>query len=217
MTTEIRYRDIFGNLLSPEQLEIAENDYGVEQYLDGQLKRIDFYSDGDRDGGMYYLSPDDDLSTVLNDVKEIWNNAYIYVDSQNVGEFIIRNWEIYKGLDKISKGKTGYDNQGREIANQYLDLSTSVVLKTTKKYYLQNLSEFSNEDNIPGFGVLDFDYNYDPIPAGMIMVLVNLPGFEHKEYYIDNQQNILLNPLIARVFSWNDETYYHNTSPFIPI
>jgi hypothetical protein len=116
-------------------------------------------------------------------------------------------------LAKIGQGRIIFDNQGREIAYEAVDVVGSNVLYTTKKYYLPSVGKFVDSGDIMNFGILDFRYDIDP--AG-ITVDVNLPGFEYKTHIINDQQNILNHPSITPLFSWDEQSYYH-TSQLLPI
>lgn len=214
MDIEIKYKNVFGEEISKQQAQASMEIYDQEQYIDGELKRIDSIENNQIVSGKYYLSPEEDLQSVVSQFKSIWKDGYFYLDKQLIGDYTLRTWEVYQGLNKVYKGQTVYDIQGREIAEQFLDVNTLQVLYTIKTHYLSSFGEFDNSDDVLNYGILRFYYNFPSI--GTFKVEVNLPGFDHKDYPISDRQNILTHPMIKQVFSWNEEVYYHNSHPLIP-
>jgi len=215
MAIEIVYKNISGDIITLAEAQALNEWYDKIYYKDGEIKRIDEYIGDSSTTGSYYLDIDEDLSTALEAMENQWTSGNFYLDKQFTGKYLIRNWETYKGFEKIHKGKTIYDDKNREIALQLLDLGTSEVLRTEKTYYLERFGRFINVGDVMRFGTIDFNYNSDYHDV-KIEVNVNLPGYEHKQYYIKSNRNVLLEPLIAEVFSWENETYYHSAVPFIP-
>lgn len=212
MATVIRYTNISGSQLTKQQVSNTE-DYKMEEYIDGVLKRIDVYYDNKIDNGIYYLASNEDLQTVLVNLSETWRFSFIYFEDQFFGNFKLKDWEIYEATVLIIKGKTVYDELNREIAIQYLDIDSLEVTSTNKIFYLPDFGDFENTDDMPRFGQFEFYYSTD---SSKLKVEVNLHGFELKEYYITNDRNILQHFLIAPIFSWDDHLYYHSAMPLIP-
>ena len=112
------------------------------------------------------------------------------------------------------KGKTVYDTQGREIATHYLNVPSLTTKYVQKIFYLTNYGNFRNDDEMPDFGIFTFFYGMSA--PGEIKVNINLPGFDHKQYKIDGDDNELNHFLIAPLFSWINNPYYHYALPLIP-
>jgi hypothetical protein len=212
MSIEIKYFNLMGNSITQQEAQEEGGDYRAAQYINNQLKKVDCFEYGILDNGEYYLSPDEELITVLNDFSSVWKWGIFYVNKQIFGQYSVWNWEIYKGLTKIDMGRTVFDNQGREIAYEIIDIISLNVKYTIKYYYLPSVGKFVDSGDIMNFGILDFRYDNDPVG---ITVDVNLPGFEYKTHIIKNQQNILNHPSITPLFSWDEQSYYH-TSQLIP-
>lgn len=128
-----------------------------------------------------------------------------------MGTFTLREWETYGGTDLISKGKTLFDNQDRRVATEFLDINSSQIKSIEKKFYLTIHDEYIDIDGLPDFGQLSFYYKED-----LIIVEVNLPGFEDDNYRISDNENVLNNLLIRPLFKWEDHPYYHRALPLIP-
>lgn len=212
MSIEIKYFNLMGNSITQQEAQEEGGDYRAAQYINNQLKKVDCFEYGILDNGEYYLSPDEELITVLNDFSSVWKWGIFYVNKQIFGQYSVWNWEIYKGLTKIDMGRTVFDNQGREIAYEIVDMISLSVKYTIKKYYLPSVGAFVDSGDVMDFGVLEFRYNYG---SGSITVDVNLPGFDNKRHIIKGQQNILKHALITPLFSWDEQSYYH-TSQLIP-
>lgn len=202
-----------GNSITQQEAQEGVEDYSAAQYINNQLKKIDRFEYGILDNGEYYLSPDEELISVLNDFSSVWRSGVFYINKQIFGQYSVWNWEVYKGLTKVDMGRTVFDNQGREIAYETIDIISVIVKYTIKKYYLPSVGKFVDSGDVMDFGVLEFRYNYG---SGAITVDVNLPGFDNKRHIIKGQQNILKHALITPLFDWDEQIYYH-TSQLIPI
>lgn len=211
MKITIKYKDILGADLKATELTSAGN-YYMEHYLDGELKRIDEYEANRITDGTYYLSPEEDLQTVLLEVQDVWRFSEFYTTKQVIGNYTVWDREIYKALTKVEIGKTVFDDQGREIAIQYLDIDTLQIIKVYKIHHLLSFGSFIDAGDVARFGTLDFTYDlYD----NKRTVEINLPGFENDLYYLP-QNNILSHPMIVPLFKWNEYPYYHGALPLLP-
>jgi len=216
MGTEIKYKNAFGEELSLQQIKSTSSDYSQEQYVDGELKRIDEFEAGEVVYGIYYLSEGENIQTVLNELSEVWETAEVYTSKETIGDSTARNWELYKGIQKINSGKNVYDSENREIASQQVSVLTGGITSVTKIFYLETFGSFIDNGDVQNFGTIEFDYVYSEQIPGQIRVMVNLPGYEIKEYYLSERKNVLLEPLIREVFIWEDHPYYHSSFPLIP-
>ncbi|HMO63396.1 MAG TPA: hypothetical protein PKC39_13975 [Ferruginibacter sp.] len=212
----IKYKNVFGEVLTEQQTQADINFYTKEFYDSGTLKKVEHYHKGLNPKIVYYMSDDEVLATVVLDIKNQYGGGSLYFNKQVTGSYTVWDWEFYDGLTIIEKGKEVLDNQNREIAHQELDLISLEVLKTTKKYYIEDLGEFAEYATDFDTGILKFDYNMPHLEIGEISVEVNLPGFELDIYTISQTENILLDSSIATIFTWADHPYYHNASPLIP-
>jgi hypothetical protein len=217
MSTEIKYKNFEGELLTPQQLAVINDDYSKEQYIDDKLKRVDYYIRGSINWGAYYLEDGENIQSVLTGLGEVWQSTLLFLDEQAVGGYVARNWEVYQGANKLDKGRTVYDSLNREVGEETLSLNTLDVIKVTKKYYLDQFGPFIDDGYVLNFGTFEFTYDSPGLPSEKIRVWVNLPGFDHKDYPINDQRNELTHPIIRKIFIWEDHPYYHSSSPFIPI
>ncbi|ARS39251.1 hypothetical protein CA265_06015 [Sphingobacteriaceae bacterium GW460-11-11-14-LB5] len=210
MSTTIKYKNLYGEDMTLQQLPNV-GDYDKLQYENGNVKRIDSYYDKKLDSGTYYLSSTEDKQAIVLEFSNIWISTEIYLNTQSVGTFTLREWETYGGTDLISKGKTLFDNQDRRVATEFLDINSSQIKSIEKKFYLTIHDEYIDIDGLPDFGQLSFYYKED-----LIIVEVNLPGFEDDNYRISDNENVLNNLLIRPLFKWEDHPYYHRALPLIP-
>ena len=210
MSTTIKYKNLYDEDITLQQLPNVEN-YDKLQFENGNVKRIDSYYDKKLDSGTYYLSSTEDKQAIVLEFSNIWISTEIYLNTQSMGSFILREWETYGGTNLISKGKTLFDNQDRRIATESLDINSSQTKSIEKVFYLTIRAEFIDIDGLPDFGQLSFYYKED-----LTIVEINLPGFEDDNYRIIDNENILNNLLIRPLFKWEDHPYYHNASPLIP-
>ncbi|NTE00506.1 hypothetical protein G6M26_23445 [Agrobacterium tumefaciens] len=210
MSTTIKYKNLYGEDITLQQLPNVA-DYDKLQYENGNVKRIDSYYDKKLDSGTYYLSSNEDKQAIVLEFSNIWMSTEIYLNTQSMGNFILREWEAYGGTNLLSKGKTLFDNQDRRIATEFLDINSSQIKSVEKKFYLTLRDEFIDTDGLPDFGQLSFYYKED-----LTIVEINLLGFEDDNYRITDNENILNNLLIRPLFKWEDHPYYHSASPLIP-
>ncbi len=77
---------------------MLNDDYLQEQSVDGNLKRVDYYVNNEIIAGAYYLSPGEDLQSFLMEIQGTWQNAYIYINEQAIGNYTTRDWLFYIGL-----------------------------------------------------------------------------------------------------------------------
>ena len=212
----MKYKSAFGEELSWQQVELTNSDYSQEQYLDGELKRIDEFESGQVAYGSYYLSELENVQTVLNELSAVWETAEMFISKEITGDYTTRNWELYQGIEKINSGQNVYDSNNREIASQKIDISTGEITSVKKTYYLETFGSFIDSGDVMDFGTIEFDYIYQLQIPGQIRIIVNLPGYEIKEHYVSEKKNVLLEPLIREIFIWEDHPYYHSSSPLIP-
>jgi hypothetical protein len=214
MNTEIKYKTLAGEYLTEHEIKVLQDHYLKEFYEDSALKKIEYHFHTVLLS--YYLSAEEDLSTVIADSQDVYGGSTFYFNKQTAEVYTVWDWEVYDGLVKIEKGKIVYDAQNREIAEQVLDITTLAVIKTTKKYYLEDLGGFAANTPVYNNGTLEFNYNFSNLNIGEISVQVNLGGFELNPYIINASKNVLLHPMIAAVFNWKGNTYYHHALPLIP-
>ena len=216
MSTTKKIKNFYDQEITLQQAKLSD-EYYTEQYEDGELKKVDYYAKNALLDGEYYLSPGEDLQTILNNFQHIWTFTTVFFDKQVTGSYVAWNWEIYKGLIKEEEGVVVFDAQGRRIVYQARDLNKPTEVKTTKTYYLENLQPqpdyIFNEYDIPDFGTLEFFFNSDN-PG--VTVAVNLDEFNRDLYPITDSESILNHFLIAPLFSWEDNPYYHSAEPLIP-
>jgi hypothetical protein len=213
MSITIKYKNFLGKEISENRV-LSLDEYEKEYFEDGILKKIESFDDNEVEMGTYFLSPGEDLNTLINQFKDIWSVSLFYVSETVTNNYIVREWKDYRGAQMQATGKSVFDEAGREIATQYLDKGTLAVLYTEKHYFLSSFGSFEDAGNVNQFGTIDFIYDKSAI--GEKVFLVNLPGFEHKSYSLPSYQDILLHPLIVPVFNWWEETYYHNATPLVP-
>lgn len=212
MSTTIKYKNLYGEDMTLQQLPNV-NDYNKVQLENGTTKRIDTFYDKELNSGIYYLSPNEDMQSILLEFSKIWLSTEIFLNTQLMGAFISKEWEIYKGITLVSKGRTIYDDQEREIAAEFLSLNTFQVEFVEKRFYLTSLGEFIDVNGLPGFGRFDFYYTIGSIEVN---AEVNLPGFEIDIYKITDTQNIFNHSMIRPLFKWEDHPYYHSALPLVP-
>ncbi|PWK77229.1 hypothetical protein LX99_03040 [Mucilaginibacter oryzae] len=208
MATEIKYKNALGLQVSAQQANLLIGDYSHELYVDGVLKKIDLFEDGQLDNGEYFLSEGEDIQSALLLTQSEWNSGVYLTKVQQTANYTLFDWILYEKTTKLEEGKRLVDNQGRVIAEQYMDLSTHAIRYTVKYSYLANLGSFVNSGTISNYGTLEFTYGYRE--PNEIMVEVNLPGFNNETYFITAEDNILNHPIITPLFSWDTQIYYHS-------
>jgi hypothetical protein len=213
MSITIKYKNLFGKEITENQVSSLD-EYDKEYYEDGILKKIESYEDHIVDVGTYYLSPGEELNTLVNQFKDLWRLSFFYVSETSVGTCVVRDWKDYRGGVMQATGKSVFDEFGRKIATQILDINTLAVRYTKKHFFLSYFGNFIDAGDVNRFGTLDFIY--DRRFSGDKEFLVNLPGFENKSYSLPTYQDVLLHPLIVPVFNWLEQTYYHNATPLVP-
>ncbi|WP_316768704.1 hypothetical protein [Pedobacter frigiditerrae] len=212
MSTIIKYTNTNGENITSQQLSNVK-DYDKKLYIDGVLKRVETYFDGELNYGTYYLSLDEDKQGIVSEFSTIWRDVEIYFNTLTFGDFTSKDWEVYRDASIVLKGKTIFDNQNREVARQIVDVNSLEVKSTEKTFYLTSYGSFTNEDDIPRFGEFNFYYNAD---STEIKVHINLPDYEFGDYIISSNQDIFDDPWISPLFEWIDHPYYHNALPLIP-
>jgi hypothetical protein len=94
MAIEIKYINLLGNDITQQQAQIVGEDYSAQQYVDNQLKKVEHFEGNTLDNGEYFLSPDETLTTVLNEYKSVWNWGIFYSNSIIFGiGTLIKNWQ----------------------------------------------------------------------------------------------------------------------------
>ena len=212
----IKYKNAFGEILTEQQVQIFHDHYKKEFYENDYLKKIEFYHPNSQPSLVYYLSSNENLTSVVSDSQSTYRGGTFYFNRQLVGTYTVWDWEFFDGVLKKGKGKKVFNDQGNEIAYQEINPITMQVLRTIKKYYLQNLGEFAEMEPVLDNGIFEFDYNDPDLEAAEINVMVNLPGFEMHSETINKTKNILLHPMIAAIFTWSNHSYYHSALPLIP-
>jgi hypothetical protein len=148
-----------------------------------------------------------------------WRSTQIYTGEQAVGLFTQLPFELYKGLTKFATGCEVLDKDGRQIAFD-LQSSTGEVLRTWKTYHIPPAlldGLFVNEEGIPNYGTIEFHYGKPIDGIRKLTAEIYLSGYEHKNFIINDDRNILVeDPVLARLFSWSDNPYYHYVDPLIP-
>ncbi len=206
-------KNVIGEVLTQEQAKV-EDDLYEEHYIEGKLKMINEYDKGTLCGITYYLSEGELLDEIVQSFKDKVIVGYYFTIGTAYGDYTLKDLEIYRGLVKVAQGKSVFDNLGREIAHQAINIDDQRIIYTEKTCYLTNVGKFIDSGDFGDFGTLQF--TYDQRFSGDITVLVKLPGFELKQYYITPTQHILLHPMISPLFSWEKEIYYHNATPLVP-
>lgn len=213
MNTQVKYKNIFGEELTIQQIGLPDQEYEAELYVDGSLKKIDGYVNGNLEYGTYYLASEENLDSILTQYKDTWNSIFIYMNKQIIGDYSTEDWESYNGFVKVIQGKSVYDSLGRLICSVQIG-SDGSISKTTKIYYLESYGVLDFDHDIPDYGTFDFHYDYSP--TSPMSVGINLPGFEHKLYNPLNENNIFSHFMLTPIFNWNDHPYYHNADPLVP-
>jgi hypothetical protein len=212
MSTSIIFKNLAGTILTSQQTLISKY-YSKEYSTDGKLYKIENYENSQLSGGAYFLSGAETLLEVVTQFNNIWpNGGQFYYNKQQIGEYSLWDWECYKGLDITSKGKAVFNDQMKFITYQKVDVSTLEIKETSKYYRLSNFEDFETDTNLSDYGKLEFIYR----PEENIQVTIGLSGFEDDIYTIDEDDNILYNPLLTPLFSWDDETFYHSAEPLVP-
>ncbi|QTE39958.1 hypothetical protein J3L18_13185 [Mucilaginibacter gossypii] len=208
MAIEIKYKNSLGVEVSAQQANLLQGDYSSEHYVDDVLQKIDIYENGELSTGEYYLSEGENLQSVLAEYQSLWSSGTFFTNKQQVGNYTVMNWGLYEKTEKLEEGRKVWDNQGRIIAEEHVDAATHQVLYTVKYFYLTNFGSFAYTDRVLNYGTLEFTYGLSE--PDEITVSVNLPDFDNEIYYITEEENILNHPLIAPLFSWDTQTYYHS-------
>ncbi len=217
MSIFIKYENSDGQEISRQQT--FQTDYYTKVfYTDGQRTLVEYYYDQKLDGCGCYLAADEDLPSKLNELSKKYDVIEINREHRFYARYVEYIWEKYVGLVKTAEGKQVLDKHYREIAYQALDLPTGKTTALTKTYYISEevLKNFSNEDGLPQFGTIEFIYYYAGTPNSYLRVLIKLPGYEHKDYSISEEQNIFSDPYLKGVFSWENNPYYHEAFPLLP-
>jgi len=218
MADEIIYKDLFHKTVSLDEAMNDRDGYFKCYCRAGKLKRIDACNfDGRIYEYTYYSDKNENFEEILATAESICDSATIYFNEQTESKYSIWDRWIYLKNDIVEKAKAVFDERNREIAEQILDINSLEVKKTTKKHYLNRLGPFIDDDTVINFGTLEFYYDYPYLSDKKIEVRINLPGYDHKPYYITPDKNVLLEKnRILNVFSWYDNPYYHSREPLVP-
>lgn len=219
MSTTIQYKNVWGEILTSEQVLTIQDYYRKEFYEDSDLKKVEYYYTSEKklNGLEYYLGAGEDLTTVVSSNIETYGNGTFYYNKQITPGYTSWDHYSYNGDDLIGKGKIVYDNKFREIAYQDTDVLTNEITRTIKKFYLEDLGDYADDDSPMQKGMFEFHYNFDDLGPDEIYVDINLSPFvDSGGYIIDSSKNILTHPLITPIFTWDDHPYYHAQDPLVP-
>ncbi|WP_026904658.1 hypothetical protein [Pedobacter glucosidilyticus] len=218
MNTEIKYKNYFDEILTPQQVKHLNDEYFKEYYEYGFLKkREEFSATNELEHGEYFLSLNENINDVINEFKNVCKTGTYYFNKQLGQGFSLWQYVYYTGVSQLSKGKIVYNTEGKLIAHQEINHLNDQIIRTRKTYYLSNLDGFPDfDDLVARYGTLQFNYNHSSLLPGEICVWVNLTGFDHKEYYIKNNQNIFNHFMLSSLFPWTSHPYYHSASLLLP-
>lgn len=150
-----------------------------------------------------------------------YNEVGFYFNKLKINNFTTWDVESYTNQICTGKAKVAFDNRGRKLASQNIDVTTLAIMETEKYYYLDNLGPFSEFQPVIDNGVFEFYYNYDAYDPGDVFVVINLLLHQDASgggYIIDDDENVFLeDEMLASVFNWQSNPYYHSAEPLIPI
>lgn len=204
------YKNNNRQILTSQQI-LIQDDYTKEVYENSILKRIEIFQDFKISYSLIFLSPSESIIDIVDQYKNHdYGNIFCY-NKQQFGIYTAWDYEGYTGTVNDEKGKIVFDDMWREICMQSIDITTLEVSSIKKIFYLNNFEHFHTPSDLPGYGTIHFFYEQDKIS-----VSIGLLNFEMDIYFITPEKNILLNTSIRKVFSWENETYYHSAEPLIP-
>jgi hypothetical protein len=193
----IYYTDYHGNLLTEQQLQLADSYIKVFK-VDNRLRKEEFYNDGILSSSIYYVefgSPHNDLlnlnleSISINEIEDV-NSNYTKYHSYGYKNGIIQN----KGLSV----RTNFNDVA--IMYQGLDLQTNLPdYNSAFKLY---------EDKNNGY---EFEFNYYPT-GELASVIVSNDTISFYEEYRSSELDLIPN------FEWWNQysSYYLNAVPAVP-
>jgi hypothetical protein len=193
----IYYTDYNGNLLTEQQLQLADSYIKVFK-VDNRLRKEEFYNDGILSSSIYYVefgSPHNDLlnlnleSISINEIEDV-NSNYTKYHSYGYKNGIIQN----KGLSV----RTNFNDVA--IMYQGLDLQTNLPdYNSAFKLY---------EDKNNGY---EFEFNYYPT-GELASVIVSNDTISFYEEYRSSELDLIPN------FEWWNQysSYYLNAEPAVP-
>ena len=216
MSTTIKFKNLFGKNITEQQAQLSSEFFIKEFYEDATLRKIESHSKNKSIPWLsYYVYPGEDFSAALLSVQQDYGGGSFFYNRQEFGIYTAWDYEVYDGMQKVGKSIYVLDDSNREIAEQKLDPITLEILKTTKKFYVEDIGEFSDFEPVENNGTLEFEYDTSVTPTE-VWVQINLPGYEVYPTIISSGENILLTPRLNSIFNWANHVYYHDASPLIP-
>jgi hypothetical protein len=155
MSTTIKYTNFHGEPISEKQLEMSDS-YSKQIYENNVLKKIEDYVIASRinqnvvlRGGEYYLSPSENLQTVLNELLPTARRWTIYFDRQtnSFGDYY---WEYRQYNDGVLERnyKEVFNALNQMILESEIDVETNQVLSKRKSFYGNPNGVTSEEDEV---------------------------------------------------------------------
>jgi len=199
METIIKYENSVGEPITEQQAAILSS-YSKEFWIDGVLKKSEYYSKNVLLWLSYYLDENEDSNTILAQYSDI--NVALYSVKNYQGNYYSRNTISYQKGVLYTEGIEVFDNQDRIIMTRSL-YPSGLLHDNTKWFYTDN------HDTIPSHKpLLNFTYSSDG-------------SVDHRPYDYEGDQNENLNLIkesarIRQYFKWEEHPYYHDGNSVFP-
>jgi len=205
MSTIIKYTNSDSEPINIQQVSSLRF-YNKQIFEDGELKKIEKYGTYKRTddiilkGGEYYLSPGENLETIIDQ----YSSTAAYWDflfNKQINEFgdIYREYVSYKNGVLDGKGRQVHNNEGLLIASCTVDINTN-QLDNERKYFYGDINIYRRADYKTSYISISYENN------------------EVRQIYVE-EENYLLSEFLmsfqANVFIWNDNPYYHHFEPML--
>ena len=208
MSFEIKYTNEDNEPITMQQLNVLEP-HNKHFYENNKLKKIEQYRFIERGKKFvlsdveYYISSEENLNAIINEyVSESLNYFVAYYNNQS-NSFGDQYWEynIYKRLSLITKGKKVFTNEGLLLASCLIDINTGLISDRWKHFY-GDKSIYKRIDYEDHFLSITYD------DSNVVKIYVS-----DDDYFLDG----FLESHYADIFVWNNHPYYHSFEPMLPI
>lgn len=138
MSTTLQFLNSNNKLITEQQANQL-NRFSKNTFIDGILKKEEDYHENVLRGGVYYLSPEENIAQVLNDIG-VGLNWAIMSNKQIINGYTLREIRWYDDnlQTKSEYAKEIKDNLGNDIATISFDSITNQAKGAYKVFYYGN-------------------------------------------------------------------------------